>query len=195
MEANLKNEKFFLNLIKKGKLRVTKSGRAFNLVTGRELAKRKNIGYRSLSWLDTKTNKIKRIQLHRLIWAFFKGTPKDPKLVINHIDGNKQECKLRNLELTCNSVNVCHAISTGLNKPLKGEEKPNSIFSNKEVKRLRKYFSVYDVTHRELASELKVHSLTLFCMLRGDTYKHIESKYTKHCRSLLPKVGRGQRLA
>jgi len=42
-KPNLKNEKFFLRLIKDGKLKITKSGRAFNLVTGKELAKIRDI--------------------------------------------------------------------------------------------------------------------------------------------------------
>ncbi len=195
MSANLKNERFFLRLISTGKLRVTKTGRAFNLLSGKEIAKTPSSkGYRKLSWQDPRTKKIRQIQLHRLVWACFNGLPEDPELQLNHRDGVKSNCRLSNLELTDNSGNVRHALATGLRTEPRGELRPNSKFLDSEVKRLRKYFSEYDLSHHELADSLGVHPLTLFSMLRGDTYGHVESQYTTRCRNLLPKLGRGRKL-
>lgn len=179
MSANLRNERFFLRLISAGKLKVTKSGKAFNLVSGKEIAKTSSSkGYRKLSWQDPKTKKIRQIQLHRLVWAFFKGIPEDQELQLNHKDGIKPNCRLSNLELTNNSGNAKHAVDTGLRVDPRGELRPNSKFLDSEVKRLRKYFSQYDLSHHDMAEDLSVHPLTLFSMLRGDTYDHVKSPYT-----------------
>jgi hypothetical protein len=195
MAANLRNERFFLSLINSGKLKVTKSGKAFNLISGKEVAKTPSSkGYRKLSWQDPNSKKIRQIQLHRLVWAHFKGIPEDSELQLNHRDGIKANCRLTNLELTTNSGNVKHALATGLRVDPRGELRPNSKFLDSEVKRLRKYFSEYELSHHELAEELDVHPLTLFSMLRGDTYSHVKSSYTKICRTLLPKLGRGRKL-
>jgi hypothetical protein len=127
MRANLSNERFFLRLIKAGRLRVTKSGRAFNEDTGKELAKN-SAGYRKLSWLDPDTGKIKQVQLHRIVWAAFKGVPDDPELEINHKDGIKQNCRLSNLELATSQQNNLHAKRTGLNQ---GGFKPGNTLHKK----------------------------------------------------------------
>lgn len=58
--------------------------------------------------------------IHRLmIWAFY-GVLTNRKMVCNHIDGNKLNNNLCNLELVTAGENVRHAYKSGLNKgPLK----------------------------------------------------------------------------
>jgi len=69
-----------------------------------------------------------------LVWAVFKGIQTDPDLVVNHLDGNKQNCALSNLELTTYTVNNNHAVRSGLIFVALGEDKPNAVFSDAEVK-------------------------------------------------------------
>lgn len=179
--SNLKNEKFFLSLIKQGKLKVTKDGRAFNLVTGRELSKARQCDcYRKLSWQHPRTKKIKQIQLHRLIWAYFNGIPSD-KLVINHIDGNKQNCALENLELVSIAENNKHAFKNNLVYILKGEDKSNSIFSDDDVFYLRKLYATTNITIKDIASRFKCSKTSVYSMLKGKWYKHIKTKYDVLC--------------
>ena len=172
MEANLKNEKFFLSLIEKDKLKVTKSGRAYNLITGNEIGKKtgKNI-YRKLSWLCKKRNRI--IQLHRIVWARYKGIPEDPKLVINHKDGNKQKCNLGNLELITSSQNNKHAVRTGLASSSCGELNGFSKLQDAEVVKSRRLFRQNKSSCHELAKKYGVHHRTMQDALRGKTFKHL----------------------
>jgi HNH endonuclease len=171
--ANLENERFFLRLIRQGKLEVTRSGRAFNLLTKREIGctQRDNV-YRKLSWAD-KDGKIIQVQLHRLVWAVFKGLPKDPELRINHIDGIKSNCRLSNLELTDDSGNNKHALRLGLSVPLLGEAKPNACFLDKEVIRFRKLYAAHKITVAQVANVKGIHKVTAHMMLMGKTYKHL----------------------
>lgn len=182
MKANLNNEKFFLKLIRQGKLKVTKSGKAINLITGKEIAKDTTTQYRKISWKCKKTNKIKQIQLHRLVWAYFKGIPDSVDSQLNHKDGNKLNCRLSNLELTDNSGNVQHALANELIIPIKGQQKPNSKFKDKTVAILRKKFARGKITIGYITEKYSVSGTTVVSMLIGRTYRHVESGYEDKCK-------------
>lgn len=51
--------------------------------------------------------------IHRLVWQYFNG-PIPKGLQINHIDGNKLNNKLSNLELISQEQNLHHAMDMGL---------------------------------------------------------------------------------
>lgn len=172
--ANLKNEKFFLSLIYKNKIKVTKSGRAFNLKTEKEIAvRRKENVYRKISWLDKQTGKIIQIQLHRLIWAFFKGVTQDASLVINHKDTNKANCSLSNLELDTFKHNNRHARTAGLIKDPRGEERQNAVFTDAQVIKLRKQVKIGRANARQIADNFSCDICTVQYMLKKKTYNHI----------------------
>lgn len=156
-----------------GKLKVTKDGRAFNLTTGKELAKQKASGYRKLSWLCQKTRKIVQIQLHRLVWIVYKGYTDDPYAQVNHKDGNKSNCRLSNLELTDSSGNVRHALKTGLTYVLVGDDKPNAIWSDSQVTKYRRLVINGSVTVSQVAKKFNCARATASAMLKGKTYAHV----------------------
>jgi len=61
-----------------------------------------------------KNNTSKKFYIHRLLGLLYLPNPKN-KRTINHIDGNKQNNKLDNLEWSTDSENIQHAHATGLN--------------------------------------------------------------------------------
>lgn len=190
-EVNLDNEKFFLQLIHCGKLKVTEDGRAFNLITGREIGKAGAVGcYRKLSWQNPHTRKIIQIQLHRLVWAVFNGIP-DDGLVVNHIDGNKQNCALCNLEITTPQGNSQHAVANRLVYINRGEDNHNAIFTDEEVRYLRKQFATGRLTIKAIADKYRCHRVTVFNMLRGTCYSSVSTKYDDACHYKLPHGKRG----
>lgn len=63
----------------------------------------------------SKDNKQKMYLVHRLVAEAFLGNPENLPIV-NHIDGNKSNSHIENLEWVSNSDNINHAISTGLRK-------------------------------------------------------------------------------
>lgn len=174
--ANTNNEQFYLNLIQQGKLKVTKEGRAFNLITGREIGKIKQgcFGYRKLSWMDPTTRTIVHIQLHRLVWAYFNGIPQDNTLVINHIDGNKQNCNLSNLELVTPLANREHAYAHSLMHVQKGGDKVNAKFTDDDVIKLREEFALNNITVKQIMAMHNCSNVIVYNMLKGKSYSHIK---------------------
>ncbi len=103
--------------------------------------------------LTIKTNKIKKIDnyleyskitlsdinykkknfaVHRLVAEAFIPNPLN-KEYVNHINGNKKDNRVDNLEWLTPSENTQHAYNTGLTIPKKGEHSSVSKLTNKEV--------------------------------------------------------------
>lgn len=81
--------------------------------------------------------KKKHYTLHRLIAEAF--IPKiEGENIINHIDGNKLNNSIDNLEWCTYSENNKHAYDTGLN--LKGEKHGRSKFTSKTIKEIRQIY-------------------------------------------------------
>ena len=76
--------------------------------------KRNKVGSINGVYLRTRSsNNINSTSLHRLIAATFIPNPEN-KPYVNHIDGNKQNNAVTNLEWVTQSENMQHAIKTGL---------------------------------------------------------------------------------
>lgn len=79
----------------------------------------------------TKNNVSKSTSIHRLLAIEFIDNPEN-KPYVNHIDGNKSNNDIKNLEWCTQKENCIHAIKTGLNNILKnpymqrGDKHPNS---------------------------------------------------------------------
>lgn len=71
--------------------------------------------------------------VHRLIMAAFNG---ESKLQVNHINGNKSDNRLENLEYCTCSENHKHAYRVGL-KNINGERHPVARFSNQQADIIR----------------------------------------------------------
>jgi len=60
--------------------------------------------------LTKKDGKKKHLQVHRLVAIYFIGIPDDPNLTdVNHLDGNRANCNVDNLEWSTHSDNVKHS--------------------------------------------------------------------------------------
>lgn len=77
-----------------------------------------------------KNGKGKTFKFHKLIMMAFRGKS---DLEINHIDGNKKNNNLSNLEYCTRSQNIKHAFDNGLMNSPTGSHHGRSIFTEKEV--------------------------------------------------------------
>lgn len=68
----------------------------------------------------------KQFRWHRFVWECFNGIIEDKKLVINHIDGNKENNAISNIELVSQSRNAFHAFENDLRKGMSGESHVSS---------------------------------------------------------------------
>ena len=85
---------------------------------------------------------------------------KENKEQVNHIDGNKLNNNVNNLEWVTNSENQKHAFQTGIHK--KDPEKCNlSKLTKIQVDEIRKKYKPRKVTHQMLADEYGVNRRTI----------------------------------
>lgn len=70
---------------------------------------------------------------HRLVMLCFNPIKNSDELQVNHIDGNKTNNFLENLEWCTNQENRIHAVQHGLAARLSGEKNPYSKLKEKEV--------------------------------------------------------------
>lgn len=75
--------------------------------------------------------KYTNILIHKYVALRFISNPEN-KPQVNHIDGNKQNPNINNLEWTTRSENMKHAYQTGLIKRYKGEDSHRSKISNED---------------------------------------------------------------
>jgi hypothetical protein len=99
------------------------SGNVVNSKTGRILKQNVNKkGYRHVQLSNNGLSKT--ISIHKLVFEnYIKEVPKG--FEINHIDGNKSNNNLKNLELVTRKENMIKAVETGLIKS--GEDCVNSV--------------------------------------------------------------------
>lgn len=80
----------------------------------------------------SKNNKDYMFSVHRLVAETFLEN-KNNKPIVNHIDGNKNNYKLSNLEWVTHKENSKHSIEKGLLKINKGKKHHNTKLSEKDV--------------------------------------------------------------
>lgn len=96
-------------------------------------------------------NKIRKFFLiHRLVAESFIGLcPKGRE--VNHIDGDKANNYVCNLEYVTRSENHKHAYKIGLKKVMKGEKHPRSKLSDKDIRKIRKMCEAGRYTQKEIS--------------------------------------------
>lgn len=88
---------------------ISKCGIVRNIKTGRVMVDKPcKVGYHRL-WLSDKSNKRKGVSLHRLLAITFISGRTRWKNEVNHIDGNKSNNSLDNLEWVDRKTNMAHA--------------------------------------------------------------------------------------
>jgi len=146
---------------------IDKSGRVQH-VKQRNLALQNNNGYWACQlW---KNNHMKRPLVHVIVAQAFIGTNPDG-LDVNHIDGNKKNNAVSNLEYCSRSENNFHACRIGLRKT--GENHPWAKLSADQVKEIRLLNKEQGLGCRKLSKIYGVAKETIISILNNSNWKNL----------------------
>mgnify|MGYP002521718225 CR=1 FL=1 len=138
---------------------ISNKGRVYNIdserfVSTRHIVLGENYYYRVNLKCDGSHNGMKKrvFSMHRLLMMVFKPTDNMEKLVINHIDGDKSNNDLSNLEWCTFSENTLHAYSTGLAPKIHGEDCAHTTISKKTAIKICELYMKSNYTKKEIAN-------------------------------------------
>jgi len=109
-------------------------------------------------------------RIHRIVAETYILNPEN-KPQVNHIDGNKMNNCVNNLEWNTSKENTQHAINNNL--MAKGEKSYRSILSQKEVKEIRDKYTPYKYPFSKLAKEYGVSPTCIKHIIYNKSWKHI----------------------
>jgi DNA-binding transcriptional regulator YiaG len=90
---------------------------------------------------------------------------------INHIDGNKENCAVSNLEHSTKSDNEKHARKIGLKSAIKGEKNNFAKLTEIQVKEIRELKG--KLKQREIAAIYNIHRATISLIHLNKNWKYI----------------------
>ncbi len=124
--------------------------------------------------------------VHRYVAITFIPNPKnDP--VVNHKNGIKYDNCVDNLEWVTLKENSQHAVKTGLVIRKFGENNSYSKLKENEVLEIIKRFQSNELV-QDLAKEFKVNINTIYCILQGKTWKHLNNQNLSQAKNLKTKL-------
>jgi NUMOD4 motif/HNH endonuclease len=118
-----------------------------------------------------KDGSCKKFGVHRLVAQAFISNPED-KPTVNHIDGDKSNNTLSNLEWNTHSENSQHSIDTGLQPVLHGWLKRGAKLTKEQVEEIRGSYVKGSITHKEIAKKYNVSRPLISRLLGYVNYKN-----------------------
>lgn len=167
----------------------------FNLITSNQLHINDNVVYyndaTSIPYINADYNKIcvrvnnksYYIVYHRLVWMYYNGAI-PPGMLINHIDGDKLNNNISNLELATYSSNNKHARDMGLNfvstetrqlssNRIKGANNHTAKLTTAQVLQLRSDYAANKLTVKDIDTMYRLGSARVKDMLSGVSYSDV----------------------
>ena len=138
-----------------------------------------NLGYMTIGF--TVNNKKVNKYVHRLVAEAFITNMNDYPQV-NHIDCDKTNNRMYNLEWCTNSQNHIHASKNGLNKlhlhrvVYSGEENGRSLLTKKQVLEIKQRYIPYKYSAKKLSKEYNVSESCITHILNNKSWKEISTK-------------------
>lgn len=153
---------------------VSNMGRVYNASTKRFIGNKNSDKYEYKRVKLSKEGFKKPIDVHRLVAETFIPNPLNLRCV-NHIDGNKENNAIENLEWCTYSENNAHAVNTGLMNPLKGENVKLSKLKEEDVRFIRKNYvpRSKEYNYRALAERFGVSKKTIIQCVKHRNWKDV----------------------
>lgn len=150
--------------------------------TGRHLSPFLSKGYMRIG-LMTNDRGQQKFPVHRLVAAAFVDGKTEERRFVNHIDGNKCNNRVDNLEWVTASENTVHAIRSGLLKIVNGENNGRANTTEKTVRDACELLLVFHgnvLKTYEFMLELGYTDITkgsLYHLRKKSTWVHVTDEY------------------
>lgn len=165
---NWKNVKGYEGLYK-----ISDGGNVFSLRSNRNLKPQVNTtGYLQLPLCVNGEKKL--VCIHRLIAEHFIPNP-DNKPQVNHIDGNKKNNQLDNLEWVTAHENMVHSHALGLNKSLKkGINHHKNKLTENDVREIRRLYATGMISQTSLSKKFGTNQTNIGFIVRRKIWKDVD---------------------
>ncbi len=120
----------------------------------------------------SKNNKLKTFKIHRLIALAFIPNPNNYPYV-NHIDGNKKNNNIINLEWCTAQMNIKHAYDMGLMNAPKGKNSGASKLKDEDILNIF-ILNKEGLGHRKIAKIYNISRVAIKIVLQRKSWRHIE---------------------
>lgn len=140
-------------------------------------------------WIDSKGYPLVRlsepravIPVHRIVAEAFIEKP-EGKNTVNHIDFNRHNNCVRNLEWCTQAENVKHSRDAGRypDDYWKGKRSPNAKLTDSDVEVIRSMYSSGYYSHQQLADVFNCSKRTVGRVVNNESYKLNERKLLHEC--------------
>lgn len=135
-----------------------------------------NSGYVNVAIINKSEGKITK-RLHRVVAEAFIPNPEN-KPEINHIDGNKENNEVSNLEWVTSKENKRHAWENDLQVSVKGSEKPLAKLKEEDIVSIRKEYREGCI-QMELAEKYGVARQTISSIVNMKAWKHVAEEVSE----------------
>lgn len=154
---------------------VSKDGRVFRISSGKEMTQTLS-GVPPYYYVRTCHEGVaKNAKVHRIVAEEWCNNPNpETKTCVNHLDGNKLNNHMSNLEWVTHSENSKHAVENGLIK--KGQDLYNTALSEYQVHEVCKHL-VDGWRVKDIADKFETSKDIVRKIKAGDTWFHIRSLY------------------
>ena len=113
--------------------------------------------------------------VHRLVLMTFNPVDGMENLQVNHIDGNKHNNNLNNLEWCTQSENIEHAIRTGLfdNCASYGDKSHYHKLTEAIVREIKEDLKIGELSIRKIAKKYNISPSTILQIKKGNYWKQV----------------------
>lgn len=169
--------------IRKDLYEISNYGKIRNKITGKLISQCiSEKGYVMVGLMVYGKKKNKIFKLHRLVAYTFLHCDNWEDYTVNHIDGNKLDNSVFNLEMMSFVDNIRHAYKQGLNKGIRGEDNKSSILTEKVVIKIceclllgMKTKQIRPIILDEF--NIEINRYMVHDIKRKKTWRHISEKY------------------